>query len=30
MQYVNDKWSIQISPVNVINRNNTWLKISSD
>lgn len=25
IQYVNDKWTIQISPLNVINRNNTWV-----
>lgn len=26
IQYVNDKWNIQISPLIVLNRNNTWLK----
>lgn len=26
IQYVNDKWSIQISPLIVLNRNNTWIQ----
>lgn len=25
MQYVNDKWTIQVSPLNIINRNDTWV-----
>lgn len=28
IQYVNDKWSIQISPLNVLNRNNTWVQVN--
>ena len=26
MQYINDKWTIQITPLNVLNRNNTWIE----
>ena len=25
IQYINDKWNIQITPLNVLNRNNTWI-----
>ena len=26
MQYINDKWVIQITPINVLHRNGTWIK----
>lgn len=29
MQYVNDKWTIQITPLNILNRNNTWATINN-
>lgn len=29
MQYVNDKWTIQITPLNVLNRNNTWATVNN-
>lgn len=30
MQYINDKWVIQITPINVYNRNYTWFKDSAN
>jgi hypothetical protein len=30
MQYSNDKWYIQITPINIINRNGTWVKKTND
>ena len=30
MQYVNDKWTIQITPINVLNRNGTWVNVGTD
>lgn len=30
MQYANDKWYIQITPINIINRNGTWVKKTED
>ena len=30
MQYVNDKWTIQITPINVLNRNGTWVNVGTE
>ena len=30
MQYVNDKWTIQITPINVLNRNGTWINVGTE
>ena len=29
IQYINDKWVVQITPLNVLNRNNTWTSINN-
>jgi hypothetical protein len=30
IQYVNDKWVVQITPINVLNRNDTWVNIAGE
>ena len=30
IQYVNDKWTVQITPINVLNRNGTWVNVGSE
>ena len=30
MQYANDKWTVQITPINVLNRNGTWVNAGTE
>lgn len=30
MQYANDKWTVQITPINVLNRNGTWSNFGTE
>ena len=30
IQYVNDKWIVQITPINVLNRNGTWVNVGTE